>query len=63
MLRSRIDSSVIVIECTFSINLTALTLEQVYTFHIAAEQLSNSLRLSVLLSIAISGKYKVMRKG
>jgi len=57
VLRSRIDSSVIVIECTFSINLTALTLEQVYTFHIAAEQLSNSLRLSVLLSIAISGKY------
>jgi hypothetical protein len=29
VLSTRIDSSVVVIECTFSINLTALTLEQV----------------------------------
>ena len=36
VLRTRIDGSVVVIECSFSINLTALTLEQVSTLELFA---------------------------
>ena len=48
MLGTRIDSSVVVVECAFSVNLTALTIEQVLNKrHRLAEEMAAGMVLEV----------------